>query len=220
MIGKFIIFGDSYSTHRDVIPEDFYSFYHTGGRSPSEPYTDMRPEETWWGRLIEKTGATLVHNNSWSGSTVGYTGYDGDCSHTNSFIYRYRCLRESGFFDKNEVDTVFVFGGTNDSWSDAPLGEVMESGFRESDLYSVLPAISYFMITLAQDLPGKRLVFISNCDLKPEIRECMTRTAKITGATVVPLYDIEKVERHPNKNGMRQIAEQIIEVLRENGERK
>lgn len=213
MIGKFIIFGDSYSTHRDVIPEDFYSFYHTGGRSPEEPVTDMRPEETWWGRLIADTDATLVHNNSWSGSTVGYTGYNGDCSHTNSFIYRYRCLRESGFFDKNEVDTIFVFGGTNDHHAFAPLGETMLSGWQESDLYSALPAISYFMSRLREDFPDKQIVFLSNTDLNPAIRECMVKTAEHTGATVILLHDIDKLSLHPTVKGMRQIADQVIEAL-------
>ncbi len=217
MIGKFIIFGDSYSTHREFIPKEFYSFYHTGGRTPEEPWTDMRPEETWWGRLISDTDATLVHNNSWSGSTIGYTGYSGDCSHTNSFIYRYRQLRESGFFEKNEIDTIFVFGGTNDSWCEAPLGEIKHSDFKETDLFSVLPAICYFMIKLKEDFPDKRLVFISNCDIKPEIRDCMVKTAELIGATVVELRDIEKVQRHPNVNGMRAIADQVIETLSKNG---
>lgn len=213
MIGNFIIFGDSYSTHRDFIPKGYPAYYHTGGRSPEEPHTNMRPEETWWGRLILETGATLLHNNSWSGSTIGYTGYLGDCSHTSSFIYRYRQLCEEGFFDKNEIDTVFVFGGTNDSWSDAPLGEMKLSDFKEDDLFFVLPAISYFMIKLKEDLPNIRVVVISNSDIKPEIRECMIKTAALTGATVVSLHDIEKVSRHPNLQGMKEIAEQVISKL-------
>ena len=213
MIGRVVIFGDSYSTHKDVIPTSYPAYYYTGGRSPEEAVTDMRPEETWWGRLISETGATLVHNNSWSGSTIGYTGYLGDCSHSSSFIYRFRCLCESGFFDKNELDTVFIFGGTNDSWSDAPLGEAMLSGWQESDLYSVLPAISYFISAVKEKFPDKRLVVISNCDIKSEIRECMASAAAAVGAILVPLHDIEKQSRHPNKNGMKEIASQVMATL-------
>ena len=98
MIKNFMIFGDSYSTHRDHIPEGYAFYYTDEGRKPEEPVTKMKYEETWWGRFIAKTGANLVHNNSWSGSTIGYTGYSGDCSKRSAFIYRYRKLMEEGFF--------------------------------------------------------------------------------------------------------------------------
>ena len=103
----------------------------------------MLVEQTWWGQIKEKTGATLVHNNSWSGSTIGYTGYSGDCSKTSSFICRYEKLFDSGFFNENEIDTIFVFGGTNDAWADAPLGEIKYTDIKREDLFSVLPAICY-----------------------------------------------------------------------------
>ena len=214
MIKNFMIFGDSYSTHKDFIPEGYPHYYCTGGRGPKEPVTDMLPEETWWGRFINTTGANLVHNNSWSGSTIGYTGYAGDCSKSSSFIYRYDLLCESCFFTKNEIDTIFVFGGTNDSWSNAPLGEMQYSDFCENDLYNALPAICYFMATLKKNHPNTRVVFIGNCDIKDEILDCMRTAAEQMNVEFVALHDVDKIEGHPTVLGMTQICEQVVEKLK------
>ena len=72
--GNVLIFGDSYSTFEAWIPEGNASYY--------PPTTESRPmiddvKDTWWHSLITETNSNLVLNESWSGSTVGYTGYDG-----------------------------------------------------------------------------------------------------------------------------------------------
>lgn len=211
MINRFVIFGDSYSTHKDYIPEGYPHYYCTEGRAVEQPVTKMRPEQTWWGQMIERTGATLVLNDSWSGSTIGYTGYAGDCSTSSSFIYRYRKLVDKNFFADNEIDTVIVFGGTNDSWSNAPLGEMQYSDFCENDLYNALPAICYFMTTLKKNHPNTRVVFIGNCDIKDEILDCMRTAAEQMNVEFVELHDVEKIEGHPTVLGMTQICEQVIE---------
>ena len=123
MVKNFMIFGDSYSTHKDYIPEGYAYYYCDGGRSEKEPVTNMKADQTWWGRFIKETGANLVLNNSWSGSPLCFTGWVPDCSKSSSFVYRYEKLYSEGFFERNEIDTIFVFGGTNDSWCGAPLGE-------------------------------------------------------------------------------------------------
>ncbi len=214
MIKNFMIFGDSYSTHKDYIPEDYPFYYCTEGRSPDQPVTKMLPTETWWGRLIKNTDATLIHNNSWSGSTLGHTGYAGDCATTSSFICRYRKLLESGFFDNNKIDTIFVFGGTNDSWSNAPLGAEMFSDWQESDLFCVLPAICYFMAQLKQNHPNARIVFIANCDIKQEVITCIQNASQRLGVECVTLHDIDKFTGHPTIRGMEQISDQIMEQLK------
>ncbi len=43
---------------------------------------------------------------------------------------------ENGYFNKNKIDTIFVFGGTNDGWANSPLG----IDANESDFYSFRPA--------------------------------------------------------------------------------
>ena len=213
MMNRFMIFGDSYSTHKDHIPDGYAFYYCDEGRGDDQPVTKMRYEETWWGRLIEKTGAAIVQNNSWSGSTIGYTGYSGDCSKTSSFIYRYMKLSDEGFFDKNKFDTLFVFGGTNDSWSNAPLGEPMYADWKREDLFSVMPAICYFMDRLKNDLPNVRIVFIANCDIKSEIVECMQNAAERIGVECVKLSGVDKLAGHPTVKGMSDICEQVLAVI-------
>ena len=215
MINRFVIFGDSYSTHRDHIPKGYPHYYCDEGRAPDQPVTKMQMQQTWWGQMIEHTGAVPVLNDSWSGSTIGYTGYAGDCSTSSSFIYRYRQLAEKGFFAENEIDTVIVFGGTNDSWSNAPLGTEKYSDFSEDDLFNVLPAICYFMITLKKQRPDTRVVFIGNCDIKPEIIACMRNASERMDVEFVELHDIDKIAGHPTVLGMTQICEQVMEKLKD-----
>ena len=162
---------------------------------------------------MAESDARLLRNDSWSGSTVCYTGYAGDCSQTSSFIRRYRLMQEEGFFAKNRVDTVFVFGGTNDSWANAPVGEVQTENFTEADLFSVLPAFSYFMQTLKKDLPHTRIVFLSNCDLKREIMEGIAKAGDVMGVDVLQLEGIDKDCGHPSILGMDQICKQILSFL-------
>lgn len=213
MIGNFVIFGDSYSTYKGCIPAGYPTFYTPDEVPPTEKVRNMTAEETWWGRLLRESDAVLLENNSWSGSTVCYTGYAGDCSETSSFIRRYREMKDRGFFEKNRVDTVFVFGGTNDSWANAPVGEVQTENFTEADLFSVLPAFSYWMQTMKKDLPHTRIVFLSNCDLKREIMEGITKAGDVMGVDVLQLEGIDKDCGHPSILGMEQICKQILAFM-------
>jgi hypothetical protein len=207
-LGNIMIFGDSYSTYEGYIPTG-YAVYYSGHRE-AEP--DVRDASyTWWGRLISATDASLVQNNSWSGSTVCYTGYNNtDCSRTSSFIYRFEKLLAEGFFEANKIDRLFVFGGTNDSWSNAPLGESDKEAIEENDLFCALPAIKHFIARLADKLPDTKLVIIGNCDIKSEITEALALAAERAGATYVGLSGIDKVNGHPTELGMEQIKDQIL----------
>lgn len=209
-----VIFGDSYSTHKNVIPQDYRAYYCDEGREEGPSVTKMRMEDTWWYRFISHIDGKLLRNDSWSGSTIGYTGYDNaDCSKSSSFIYRYRKLKKEGFFEKSELDTILVFGGTNDSWSDAPLGEMKTSDWKEKDLFCVLPAIWHFAYTLKTDLPDIEIVFIINTDIKEEIQNCMQDAAKHYGFKSVRLESISKENGHPTAKGMIEISEQLIRAL-------
>ena len=212
--GNIMIFGDSYSTYENYIPAG-YAVYYSGHRATPPDVFDVK--NTWWGRLMTKTGATLVQNNSWSGSTLGYTGWNGvDTSHTSSFIYRFEKLLSEGFFKENKVDTLFVFGGTNDSWCNAPLGEEKYSDIKREELFSVRPAICYFMARLKCDHPDKKVVFICNCGLKSEIAECMRNAAARVGVALIELENIDKQKGHPTILGMEQICDQVMAGLKKN----
>ena len=211
---NFMIIGDSYSTYKGCIPSGYAVYYSAEGAGEAHPASKMEKEETWWMRFIAKTGWNLVQNNSWSGSTISYTCYEGrDVSMSASYIYRYRQLLRQDYFRKNKIDTLIVFGGTNDSWCEAPLGEVKYEGFTEKDLYSVCPAICYLMKTMKEDLGDIRIVFILNSGLKSAIGECMKEAGERYGIEVISLSGIEKLGGHPNARGMEQICEQVIASL-------
>jgi hypothetical protein len=216
MTNNAFIFGDSYSTFRGYIPEGYAVYYH---EAEGQDNTDVRKvSETWWHQVVTEADLNLIQNNSWSGSTICHTGYDGvDCSQTNSFIYRLRKLTREGFFEENDIHNVFVFGGTNDSWSNAPLGESMLSGWKREDLFSVLPAISYLTARIKNDLPNVKVIFILNSELKEEINEEIKKSAEYFGAELVILGNIDKSNGHPTKLGMKEIHDQIYAYLNERG---
>lgn len=154
-------------------------------------------------------------NNSWSGSTICYTGYNGvDCSKTNSFIYRLERLFSDGFFNQNKIDTVFVFGGTNDNWAHAPEGELKFGDIEESELYSVFPAISHFAKRLCDILPDAKKVMIINSLLRPAVSGALRDVGRHYGFDVVELADINKENGHPTEQGMMEIKEQILAALK------
>ena len=209
-----LIIGDSYSTFKGYIPKNYVHYYGVRGEDGRDFAEYMKVEETWWHRVITITGSNLVLNNSWSGSPIGYTGYSGsDCSKNTSFIFRLRQLLENGFFEENAIDTLFVFGGTNDSWADAPLGEITYDNWKEEDLYSVCPAIMYFANLIKTNLKGVTVYFIINTDLKEEVSTCIKTACEVNGFNKIVLSGIEKESGHPNVNGMKQISEQVLSAL-------
>ena len=205
-----MIFGDSYSTFEGYIPEGYKTYYST-----TDTRTNVRNvEETWWYMLCEEKGYNLVRNDSWSGSTIGYTGYSGaDTSGGSSFITRLERLKASGFFEENEIDTIFVFGGTNDSWANAPLGSFKLSNVSRNDLYTVLPSIPYFLEKLREVAPGAEIVVIINTNLKDEIVDALSTSAEHFDMKCVELTRFDKSSNHPTKKGMQSIKSQIEKVL-------
>ena len=206
-----IIFGDSYSTFENFVPEDYKVYYSESGR----PETDVKKvEETWWYQVLEKANLKLVLNDSLSGSTIGYTGYNNtDCSKSSSFIYRLNNLIDSDFFNQNRIDTVFVFGGTNDSWSDAPLGNIKFDDFKNEDLYSVLPAICYFLKTLKSALPSAKIYCLVNTEIKTEIADCFERACNKYDITRITFDKIDKRSGHPTVKGMQDIKDGVLKVV-------
>ena len=211
MENNLIIFGDSYSTFKGFVP-DGYAVYYSENERPETDVTKV--EQTWWHQVIEKAGLNLILNNSWSGSTIGYTGYNNsDCSKSSSFIYRLKQLIENGFFAENKIDTVFVFGGTNDSWSDAPLGEAKYSDWEEKELFSVLPAACYFLNLLKETLPQAKIYCLINTELKPEIASCMKDACAKYNIVPIIFNTIDKRCGHPTIQGMKDMKERVLSVL-------
>ncbi|MBO7091223.1 MAG: hypothetical protein J6W23_05510, partial [Victivallales bacterium] len=66
------ILGDSYSTFKGWIPEGNAIYYpQTKGNNDVK-----NAEECWWHLVTAAIGGELEKNESWSGSTICYTGYN------------------------------------------------------------------------------------------------------------------------------------------------
>lgn len=209
-LGNVFILGDSYSTFEGLIPNGYDSWYSQERKNDTDV---CRVEQTWWWQLLNETKSALLKNCSWSGTTVCHTGYGGaDCSKI-SFLGRFLALAEQGFFKDNRADTVFVFGGTNDSWANSPVGDLRFSDCPKEELYSVLPAFFRLLGLIKTTLPAARLLVILNTELKTEIADGFKEGCAQIGAELIELRDIKKQSNHPNAAGMRQIKEQILAFL-------
>lgn len=209
-LGNTLILGDSYSTFKGYIPEGSICYY-----SPEDPEHSgvTRVEQTWWHQLLAATDSVLLQNNSFSGSTIGFTGYNGDDFKNISFIRRFETLYEQGYFEENRVDTLLVFGGTNDDWSGAPEGQLMHEGWTEQDLYCALPAIGYLFHRVRELLPDTRVCTIINTGMKPCIHYALIESSQRNGAEVILMNHIDKISGHPTAVGMTQIKDQILACL-------
>lgn len=208
-----VIFGDSYSTYKGYIPEGWASYY--SGLNERQPDLDS-VEKTWWKMLMKEGGYNLVHNNSWSGSTICFTGYNGfDASKGNSFICRFENLLENGFFKENKIDCVLVFGATNDNWANAPIGELKFGGVTHEDRFNVLPGISHFVERLVTELTETKIFFIINTELKEVITDGIKSICDHYGVQTVELENISKINGHPDELGMVQIKDQVLRVIRD-----
>ena len=209
-----LILGDSYSTFEGYVPEEYNPYYHRiyGEDHVGSDVTDV--SMTWWGILTEELGLNVVRNDSWSGSTVSYTAYHGiDCSETSSFITRFERMVNEGFFENNEIDTVIVFGGTNDAWARTPLGEDKFKDHAREDLYFILPAVGYLVKRLTEVLPQAKILFVINSGISIAVREGIKRACNHFSIPYAELVSITKHRGHPNAAGMREIAEQVKEAL-------
>lgn len=212
MKSNVIIFGDSYSTFAGHIPEGYPSYYTEELLIERSDITKVT--ETWWYQVIQEANLNLVMNNSWSGSTMCHTGYnDKDCSQTSSFICRLRKLTEEGFFKENKIDKVFVFGGTNDSWTTGPMGEEMYENWKEEDLFCKLPGISYFMYLLKNTLPEAEIYCLLNPQLKPYVTNVLMNSCEKFGITPITFEHVDKINGHPTIQGMREIKEGVLKVI-------
>lgn len=209
-----MIFGDSYSTYEGYIPQGYGTYYCKNGREDGAPASKIDLENTWWAKLIKEKDFNLVRNDSWTGSTICHTGYDGaDCSKTKSFIFRYHNLLESGFFNNNEIDVLLIFGATNDSWANSPLGDKKTENITSQDLYFVFPAITYLLQELKRVLPKTDVYFIINDELKQEIVSHIKSECARLSISTVELSGIVKEGGHPTVEGMDAIYKQVKKAL-------
>lgn len=198
------ILGDSYSTFEGFMtPETNEVWYYArhGGNTDVNSVT-----ETWWHQYIANSGYKLCVNNSYSGATIGYTGYDGNDYSPRSFITR---SDELGC-----PDIIFVFGGTNDSWAGEAVGEYKYDNWNKGDFYTFRPAMAYLTDHLLKRYPNTKLYFIINSELREDISSSMKTICQHYGVKYIQLEDIDKMNGHPTIKGHAQIAEQVAKALK------
>ena len=205
------ILGDSYSTYQSYIPEG-YSYYYSDDRTELPIIGTV--ENTWWKKLTRDGKYEVVCNDSYSGATV--------CNsvrphHTKdvSFINRLDKYIEQGFFSDREIDTFIVFGGTNDSWTDVPVGSLIFDNWTDKDKDCALPAFCYLLNRLKDIKSIKNVLAVINCDLSEAITVGYAAACKEYDIPYLLLKNIEKENGHPNTVGMEQICNQIADKLAE-----
>ena len=76
------VLGDSYSTFEKYIPDTNKTYYTTTDWSKTGV---VNVKQTWWWQVIKKAGFKLGANDSYSGATVSYSGYNDEDYADRSF---------------------------------------------------------------------------------------------------------------------------------------
>lgn len=201
------ILGDSYSTYEDfVTPATNELWYYAKNSEQKTDVKDVR--QTWWHQVIKENGWRLAVNNSYSGATISYTGYDGNDYSPRSFNTRMDNL--------GQPDIIFIFGATNDSWAGSPIGDYKYEGIRKADLYEFRPALAHMLRWMTDRYVNTEIYFILNTELKDEINTSVKTICEHYGVPVITLTEVDKISGHPSVKGMRQIADQVNSFLKSN----
>jgi lysophospholipase L1-like esterase len=199
------VLGDSYSTYEDYLTPDTNAIWYF--KKVDKKRTDVVDvKQTWWWQVIKDGGYKLGVNNSFSGATICYSGYNDEDYSARSFVRRLTNL--------GTPDIIFIFGGTNDSWSGAPVGEFKYSDFKRADLYTFRPAMAYMMQELQNRYPNVKLYFIANTELKDDITSSIHTICQHYGVKCIQLKDIDKQNGHPTIKGMKAISEQVLQAIK------
>lgn len=206
------ILGDSYSTFQGYLQPDTNAVWYWDNVEAIN--TDVHHvRETWWHQFIKKNGYRLCINNSFSGSTICYSGYKTVGPDFTDYSDRAFVTR----LDKLGCpDIIFVFGGTNDSWAGSPIGEYKYSGWTREDLFSFRPAMACLLEKMIDRYPNVKIYFLLNDDLRDEIDESVKAICSHYEVDLIELVDIHKINGHPSVKGMRQICEQIEAYISSN----
>lgn len=204
---SFSVLGDSYSSIEGYVDPDTNDVYH---------FADIgltRAEQMWWWQVADSTGWLLDKNNSFSGAMI--CNYDiMDYFVPASFIHRMDNL--------GRPDVIFILGGVNDVWFGAPFGDYVYSDWTDEQLRSYRPALAYMFHNMKRLYPQAKLYFLLETDpcpgaIEEEIRkEYILSTHHVAShynVDCIDLVDIHKNLWHPDVQGQKNIADQVLEFL-------
>lgn len=192
------VIGDSYSAYAGYIPSGNVTSYPISGNDVDSV------DQMWWKRFADQNHMTLELNDSYTGTSVCNYAYNKDQS-AKSFVTRIKNLPES--------DVIFVFGGTNDAWGTADLGDYVYSGWTAAQLNQFRPAYAYILNWLRVNRPGSDVVAIINCDIDENFQISMKTIAEHYNVPVIQLANVAKTDGHPSIAGMAEIGAQVEAVL-------
>lgn len=204
-VATFSVLGDSYSTFEGCVEPDSNEVWYK--RAYDDPRTSDVTDsaQTWWSLLAADLRLRLLVNNSYSGATICRRGYNGDDYTSRCFLTR---LDHVG-----EPDLLIVFGGTNDAWSGASMGQFDYDTFQPDSLYSFRPAMALLLKRLRESLPDTRLLVVINSEIGPDVPQSMKAIADHYGVQWLELSRIDKINGHPSIEGHRKIAEAVAAAL-------
>jgi len=218
---EIVIVGDSYSTFDECIPSGYSSYY--GQHSSKIAGMDVeRSSQTWWSLLSREWHAPILKNISYSGSTICSTGYGGADFTSISFVTRCRNYLGEGrnvyMADQPLPEVIIIFGGTNDCWAGAPVGEPKYSDWTDKDMYSCLPAFCFLIDYLKTWNPDAKIINLVNMNDVPgqagihddNIINGMREICKHYQIDNIELTNVKKIDNHPNAEGMISIKDQIV----------
>nr|DAE93626.1 MAG TPA: GDSL-like Lipase/Acylhydrolase [Caudoviricetes sp.] len=205
----FSILGDSYSTFKDYTdPLNNTQWYPPSDSATQGSENDVEDvENTWWHLFANDYKSLLIQNNSYSGSCISYDSYGTGTVDGKNFSFVKRCE------NLKKAELIIIEGGTNDAWSNVPLGEYKYSNWVESDFETFRPACSYVLDYIKRNNIGAKIIFVLNNGLKSSITESIKNICNYYNVDVLELSNIKKSNNHPNIEGMKQIKEQLINFL-------
>ena len=207
----FSILGDSYSTYEG------YVFPDTNDVFLYEEIGVTGAEQMWWQQVADSTGWLLERNNSFSGSLIcnmDAANYYGPFS----FLRRMNNL--------GNPDVIFILVGTNDVYCDAPFGDYVYADWTEEQLCSFRPALAYLLDNMKRLYPQAKLYFVLETDPCPgsiseetrlNLLESTHRIANHFNVDCIDLYDVHKKWWHPDVQGQKDIADQVLDFLMAEG---
>ncbi len=198
------ILGDSYSTFQGWIPDGYTNYYPASLHGETNDVS--APEECWWHLVATNLHGTLEKNDSFSGSTICYTGYNGCDASAWSFIARADRL--------GDPTHILVCGATNDSWANVPIGEYKWSDWTREDLFAFRPGMAKLLADLKTTYPKAKVFFILNTELSDAINESVHAVCQHYKVPCLDLHDIDKQAGHPSVEGMKAMAEQVLKAIR------
>lgn len=196
-VGKKIsIIGDSISTYSGIIPDHFKAFY------PYQTADLFDYYQTWWMQMINKLGAHLFANNSYSGSCVATGAYASSLD--KRLVYTY--------YDEDKPDVIFIYMGSNDCRSKISV-ETFYKAYQEmiEKLLISCPNATIIPMTLATSKfysKDEQLAYnevIKQCALENNLTYVEMENADISSHLVD--------SAHPNYSGMTILANELIKQL-------